>query len=47
MLKSIEDIFGLDHLGYAGQSGLQGFFGCTASDISTHDDDRFGSCQRD
>jgi len=47
MLKSIEDIFGLDHLGYAGQPGLQGFFGCTGSDISTHDDDRFGSCQRD
>jgi phosphatidylinositol-3-phosphatase len=47
MLKSIEDIFDLDHLGYAGQPGLQGFFGCTSSDISTHDDDRFGSCQRD
>ncbi|HDR9488241.1 TPA: phosphoesterase, partial [Burkholderia aenigmatica] len=25
MLKSVEDIFGLDHLGYAGQAGLQGF----------------------
>ena len=25
LLKSVEDIFGLDHLGYAGQSGLQGF----------------------
>ncbi|MDE1181166.1 alkaline phosphatase family protein [Paraburkholderia sp.] len=25
MLKSIEDIFGLDHLGYAAQAGLQGF----------------------
>ncbi|MCA8089642.1 alkaline phosphatase family protein [Burkholderia anthina] len=27
MLKSVEDIFGLDHLGYAGQAGLQGFGG--------------------
>jgi phosphatidylinositol-3-phosphatase len=27
MLKSIEDIFGLGHLGYAGQSGLVGFGG--------------------
>jgi hypothetical protein len=25
LLKSIEDIFGLSHLGYAGQPGLQGF----------------------
>ncbi|WP_179405020.1 alkaline phosphatase family protein [Burkholderia guangdongensis] len=25
MLKSVEDIFGLGHLGYAGQAGLQGF----------------------
>ena len=25
LLKSVEDIFGLDHLGYAGQSGLKGF----------------------
>ncbi len=25
LLKSIEDIFGLDHLGYAGQGGLVGF----------------------
>ncbi|KWF64523.1 alkaline phosphatase family protein [Burkholderia pseudomultivorans] len=25
MLRSIEDIFGLDHLGYAAQAGLQGF----------------------
>jgi hypothetical protein len=33
MLKTVEDIFGLDHLGYAAQPGLQGFFGCTNSDI--------------
>lgn len=25
LLKSVEDIFGLDHLGYAAQAGLQGF----------------------
>jgi hypothetical protein len=25
LLKSIEDMFGLDHLGYAGQPGLRGF----------------------
>ncbi len=25
LLKSVEDIFGLDHLGYAGQAGLQSF----------------------
>ena len=47
MLKSIEDIFGLDHLGYAGQPGLQGFFGCTSSDIATHTDDQSGQCGRD
>ncbi|PXW23446.1 alkaline phosphatase family protein [Paraburkholderia caballeronis] len=32
MLKSIEDIFGLSHLGYAGQAGLVGF----GSDIFTN-----------
>jgi hypothetical protein len=26
MLKTIEDIFGLDHLGFAGAPGLHGFF---------------------
>jgi hypothetical protein len=25
MLRSVEDIFGVPHLGYAGQSGLKGF----------------------
>jgi len=49
MLKTVEDIFGLDHLGYAGQPGLQGFFGCTNSDIRVgrDDDDQFRHCQRD
>ena len=47
MLKTVEDIFGLDHLGYAGQPGLQGFFGCANSDILTRTDDQFGRCERD
>ena len=47
MLKTVEDIFGLNHLGYAAQPGLQGFFGCTSSDIRIGgDDDQFGSCRR-
>jgi phosphatidylinositol-3-phosphatase len=33
LLKSIEDIFGFDHLGYAGQQGLVGFFDC-GSDVA-------------
>jgi len=47
MLKTIEDIFGLGDIGYAGQAGLQGFFGCTGSDISARPEDQFGRCQRD
>ncbi|WP_431068134.1 alkaline phosphatase family protein [Ralstonia holmesii] len=31
LLKSIEDVFGLSHLGYAGMNGLQGF----GSDVYT------------
>jgi phospholipase C len=47
MLKTIEDIFGLGHLGYAGQAGLQEFFGCTNSDIPTGPENSFASCERD
>jgi hypothetical protein len=47
MLKTIEDIFGLGHLGYAGQPGLQGFFGCANSDVAARSDDQFGRCERD
>ena len=47
MLKTIEDIFGLDHLGYAGQAGLQTFFGCANSDVATRTDGQFGRCERD
>jgi phosphatidylinositol-3-phosphatase len=40
MLKSIEDIFDLDeHLGYAAQPGLVGFFGPVSSDIVLKDGD--------
>lgn len=36
LLKSLEDIFDVDeHLGYANQPGLLGFFGSVTSDIST------------
>jgi hypothetical protein len=47
MLRTIEDIFGLDHLGYAGQPGLQTFFGCANSDVATRTDGQFGRCERD
>jgi hypothetical protein len=32
LLKTVEEIFGLDYLGYAAQPGLMSFFVCTASD---------------
>ena len=36
LLRSLEDIFATgEYLGYAGQSGLVGFFGCSSCDIST------------
>lgn len=44
MLKTVEDIFGLrEHLGYAGQQGLLGFFDCVSSDVATlpNRDDRW------
>ncbi len=47
MLRTIEDIFGLDHLGYAGQAGLQTFFGCANSDVATRTDGQFGRCAPD
>ncbi|QGM45017.1 alkaline phosphatase family protein [Methylocystis heyeri] len=41
LLKTVEDIFGVeDHLGYAGQQGLLGFFGCASSDIALGGSDR-------
>ncbi len=36
MLKTIEDIFDIrEHLGYAGQQDLLGFFDCVSSDLAT------------
>jgi hypothetical protein len=50
LLKSLEDIFDTDgYLGYAGQPGLVGFFGCATSDLQTRDGDSgefFGHCRR-
>jgi len=38
LLKSVEDIFDTrEHLGYAAQPGLLGFFGTVKSDISIRD----------
>lgn len=46
MLKTIEDIFDLDeHLGYAAQPGLMGFFGCVNSDVEIRDHDQFPDCK--
>jgi hypothetical protein len=45
MLKTIEDIFDTDeHLGFAAQPGLIGFFGCVAPDVATKDSGQFGHC---
>jgi phospholipase C len=39
LLKTIEDIFDIrDHLGYASQQGLLGFFDCVSSDVATRRD---------
>jgi len=46
LLKTIEDIFGLDHLGYAGQPGLLGFFGCVSSDVVARTGGQFAECNR-
>jgi hypothetical protein len=45
LLKTIEDIFELDHLGYARQPGLLSFFGCVSSDIVAHTGDQFAECR--
>jgi hypothetical protein len=47
MLRTIEDIFGLDHLGFAGAPGLHGFFACPGSDIPIRAADQFPGCGRD
>lgn len=45
LLRSIEDIFHLDYLGYAAQPGMVGFFGCITSDILTSDKSQFPRCK--
>jgi len=46
LLKTIEDIFDLDeHLGYAAQPGLMGFFGCVNSDVAIKDHEQFPGCK--
>jgi phosphatidylinositol-3-phosphatase len=45
LLKTVEDIFGLDHLGYAAQPGLVGFFGCVSSDVDTRDIGQVPKCK--
>ena len=46
-LKTLEEIFDVGYLGYAGQPGLVSFFGCVSSDIATRTDDQFKTCGRD
>src|SRR5271165_6619046 len=41
LLRTLEDIFDLDYLGYAAQPGMVGFFGCISSDIATSDAAQF------
>lgn len=41
LLRTIEDIFDTnEHLGYAGQPGMLGFFGCVSSDIAVKGEGR-------
>jgi hypothetical protein len=48
LLKTLEDFFDIDeHLGYAGAPGLQGFFGCTNSDVAVRDRGLFSRCDFD
>jgi len=45
LLRTVEDIFDLDYLGYAGQLGLQGFFGCITTDVVAATGDQFPECR--
>ncbi|HYM03611.1 MAG TPA: alkaline phosphatase family protein [Stellaceae bacterium] len=47
LLKTVEDIFGLDHLGYAGQHGLAGLLSCAASDVVLRGSVRSALCAPD
>lgn len=45
LLKTLEDIFDVDeYLGYAGQTGLAGFFGCVSSDVAAKPGHEFSRC---
>ena len=44
MLKTVEDIFGLGYLGYAGAPGLAGFFGCTNTSVANTTSGQFSTC---
>jgi len=46
MLHTIEDIFNLDYLGYAGQPGMIGFFGCVTADVENSDAGQFAQCTK-
>jgi phosphatidylinositol-3-phosphatase len=47
LLKTLEDIFDTDgYLGYAGQPGLLGFFGCVSSDLNLHRSGDSGRCEQ-
>lgn len=47
LLKTLEDIFCLDYLGYAGQPGLLSFFDCVFSDVVAKTADQFARCKLD
>jgi phospholipase C len=47
LLKTLEDIFGLEHVGYAAQPGLLGFFRCVSSDVAITSDGQFATCKKD
>ena len=46
LLKTIEEIFDLDYLGYAAQPGLISFFGCASSDVAAYPGDQTGVCKK-
>lgn len=45
MLKTVEDIFELDYLGYANAPGLQGFFGCATGALANSTKGQFQTCK--
>lgn len=45
LLKTLEEIFGLDYLGYAAQPGLLSFFFCVSSDVAANTEDQFARCK--